>query len=349
MTDRFAVKPCTRRVFLIRIPLLLLPFLFLSSSSCDKQGAKPTVVLYTSVDEPVARPILDLFTQRTGIVVQLQTDAEKNKSVGLARRVEAERGDPRADVWWGNEVFHTINLAAEGLLEPYDPPSAKDVPPLFKPAGNLWTGNALRARVIAVNMPMAGVKGLVPHHSITDLTHPNLKGKIAMAHPAAGTTSGHIAALYVVWGPDKARQFLRDLRANGVALVGGNSVVAEMVGNGTYWAGLTDNDDVYAARQNDGNVSAVLPDQGGFGTLTIPTTIALVRGARHPAEAKRLIDFLCSQEVEEALISRKFAAYTVRSAEGPNGIVPMKVDYGDVAKVMKQASEEAVKILEGRE
>jgi iron(III) transport system substrate-binding protein len=179
-----------------------------------------------------------------------------------------------------------------------------------------------------------------------------------MAHPSAGTTSGHVAALYVAWGPDKARQYLRDLRANRVALVGGNSVVAEMVANGTYWAGLTDNDDVYAAQQNDGNVSFVLPDQSSLGTplpdqdslgtLTIPTTIALVRGAKHPAEAKRLIDFLCSQEVEEALIARKFAAYTVRGNEGPNGIVPMKVDYGEVAKVMKQASEEAVEILEGR-
>src|SRR4051794_33684368 len=126
MTDRFAVKTDERRASLI--PLLLLALLFPSLTSCDKKQANPpTVVLYTSVDEPVARPILDLFTKRTGIVVQLQTDAEKNKSVGLARRVEAERGDPRADVWWGNEVFHTINLAAGGLLEPYDPPTAKDV------------------------------------------------------------------------------------------------------------------------------------------------------------------------------------------------------------------------------
>src|SRR4051794_28273180 len=345
MTDRSAVKPDARRVSLVF--LLLLPALLLALGSCDK-AAKPTVVLYTSVDEPIVRPILDRFTHKTGIVVKLQTDAEKNKSVGLARRVEAERDDPRADVWWGNEVFHTINLAAEGVLEPYDPPTAKDVPPLFKPAGNLWTGTALRARVIVVNTPMAGVKGLVPHHSITDLTHPALKGKIAMAHPSAGTTSGHIAALYVIWGPDKARQFLHELRGNGVALLGGNSVVAEMVGNGTYWAGLTDNDDVYAAQQNDGNVSAVLPDQDGIGTLTIPTTIALVRGAKHPAEARKLIDFLCSKEVEEDLITRKFAAYTVRGAEGPTGIVPMKVDYGEVAKIMKQASEEAVEILEGR-
>ncbi len=329
--------------------LLLLAIPFIGLGSCRKQqGGQAVVVLYTSVDEPVVRPLLERFTKRTGIVVRLQTDAEKNKSVGLARRVEAERDDPRADVWWGNEVFHTINLANGGLLEPYDPPTAGDVPPLFKPAGNLWTGNGLRARVIAVNTPQTGVQPLIPKRSITDLTSPKLKGKIAMAHPSAGTTSGHVAALYVLWGPEKARQYLHDLKANGVALLGGNSVVAEMVGNGTYWAGLTDNDDVYAAQQNDGQVNAVLPDQDGLGTLTVPTTVALVRGAKHPADARRLIDFLCSQEVEEELIARKFAAYTVRGSEGPTGIVPMKVDYGEVAKVMKQASEEAVAILEGR-
>jgi iron(III) transport system substrate-binding protein len=315
----------------------------LGLGSCKQESAQVTLVLYTSVDEPLARPILDRFTKRTGIAVDLQADAEKNKSVGLARRLEAERDHPRADVWWGNEVFHTINLAAGGLLEPYDPPTAKDVPPLFKDPGGLWTGNALRARVIAV-----GGDGVLPNRSILDLANPRLKHRIAMAHPSAGTTSGHVAALYVLWGPDRARQFFRDLKANGMKLVGGNSVVAEAVGRGTFQAGLTDNDDVAAASREGGKLSLVLPDQDGIGTLTIPTTVALVRGSKHAGEARQLVDFLCSREVEDELIRLQFAAYTVRGGAGASAIVPMKVDYREVAKVLKQASEEAVEILEGR-
>src|SRR4051794_34987883 len=86
------------------------------------------LTLYTSVDEPVARPIVREFQKNTGIEVRLVTDAEATKSIGLAERVRAEKSNPQADVFWGNEPFHTINLAGEGLLQPCDTPSAKDVP-----------------------------------------------------------------------------------------------------------------------------------------------------------------------------------------------------------------------------
>ncbi len=64
---------------------------------------------------------------------------------------------------------------------------------------------------------------------------------------------------------------------------------------------------------------------------------------------KQLIDYLLSPEVEQQLIANKFARYSVRpGAPGDAAIKPMNVDYRAVAKVLKQASEEAVEILEGR-
>src|SRR5438876_3480856 len=108
------------------------------------------VVLYTSVDEPVARPVIQAFEKQTGIHVILQTDSEATKSVGLAERLRAEKANPQADVWWSNEPFHTINLAKEGVLAEYDSPAAKDVPQRFKDANHHWASSGLRARVLAV-------------------------------------------------------------------------------------------------------------------------------------------------------------------------------------------------------
>ena len=311
-------------------------------------AAAGTVVLYTSVDEPYARPIVSTFTERTGITVILRTDAERNKSVGLATRLEAERENPKADVWWGNEVFHTINLAQAGVLEPYASPAGSDVPALFKDPDGRWTGSGLRARVVARTTAGEGASAVKDVDSLRDLLDPTLKGRVAMAHPSAGTTTGHVAALYVLWGRDEARKFLRDLRANDVKLLGGNSVVAEKVADGTVWAGLTDNDDVESATKQGGRLEAVLPDQSGEGTLTIPTTVALVKGSPHPDAAKKLIDYLLSAEVEQKLIDVGFARYSVRAAEGESSMKPMNVDYREVAKVLKQAAQEATDILEGR-
>src|SRR5688572_31906983 len=84
---------------------------FLLGCNRDAPAAAQRVVVYTSVDQPVAEPILREFEKRTGIKVDVQTDTEATKSAGLAARLQAEKANPQADVWWGNEIFHTINLA----------------------------------------------------------------------------------------------------------------------------------------------------------------------------------------------------------------------------------------------
>ena len=332
------------------VAVILLSFL-LAVCGCDRSGpGGESVVVYTSVDDPVARPILQEFTRRTGVRVDIRTDTEANKSAGLAARLEAEKSNPRCDVWWGNEVFRTIRLAGAGVLAAYDSPSAKDIPPLFKDPEYRWAGAGLRVRVIGIHegkdAPAGGAVSWLPNGSIEDLTRPELKGRVAMANPRAGTTSGHVAAMYVLWGDAKAAAFFRGLRDNGVKVVGGNGDVAAEVSKGTVWVGLTDNDDVDNVSRDGGSIRAVLPDQKTFGTLTIPCTVALVAGSKHSESAKKLVDYLLSAEVEKRLVDAKFASATVRGGAGE--LRAMQVDYRDVAKVLDRAANEAHAILTGQ-
>jgi iron(III) transport system substrate-binding protein len=290
----------------------------------------------------VAGPILKGFEERTGIHVIVKTDTEATKSVGLAETLMAEKGNPRADVWWGNEVFHTIRLADAGALAPYEPAGAKDLPARFRDPQGRWFAAGLRVRVIAVNPGVVGdassVKGL------QDLADARFKDKLAICDPALGTAGGHVAALYVLWGEDKARAYFRALRANGVKLVGGNSVVADEVGKGSLAIGLTDNDDVAAAQRAGGSIKAVLPDQDSLGTLAIPTTVGLVAGAERPDAAKKLIDYLTSAEVEQKLIDAHYAIATARGG-GVGSVKTMDVNYAAVARALPAAVKDARAIL----
>jgi len=308
---------------------------------CDRRNTPTaTVVLYSSIDQPYLAPLAQEFEQRTGIHVVLQTDTEATKSVGLAERLRAEKDHPQADVWWSNEPFHTIALAREGVLAKYDSPSAASIPAPYKDAGQTWAGCGLRARVLAVHNDDDAST------SLQDLLKARYRGKVAIARPTAGTTAGHIAALSVLWGDERASEFLRKLKENDVKLLGGNGPVAEAVGRGTVLIGLTDNDDVESARREGGSVSAIMPDQRGEGTLMIPTTVGLIAGAPHPDAAKKLIDYLLSSEVEAKLMRANFAGWSVREQGGPTA---MKVDYGRVAEMMPQVVRTATNILEGRE
>lgn len=330
--------------FIKRCFSLLLAASLVSSISCDNsKSASPTVTLYTSVDEPVARPILAEFEKSTGIHVNLVPDTEASKTAGLADRLEAERGNPQAEVWWSNEPFHTIQLAESGVLTEYDSPAATAIPAMYKDAKHRWAGTALRMRVLAVRPDMARkITG------IEDLAKPELRGKIGMSRPGIGTVGGHVAALYVLWRDEKADRFFQALHRNGLQLVGGNSVVADTVGHGQFMAGLTDNDDCENALREGGKLNEVIPDQAadGIGTLAIPCTVGLVANAKHTEAAKKLIDFLLSKSVEDQLTAAHFSRYSV-FVDSP-GIRFMKLDYVQAARAMPKAIARAAKILEDR-
>ena len=335
-------------VFHFSFAFLLIAVFLLPGCSDSSSSAPQPLVLYTSVDEPYVRPILAEFESRTGIRVIVQTDTEATKSAGLAARLEAERDKPRADVWWGNEVFHTIRLADAGVLAAYESPAAKDVPAKFKDAQHRWAGNGLRARVIveAVTPGADEVELYGFPTSLQQLLEPRYKGKVGIARPTAGTTGGHVAALYVLWGRDRFVDYFTKLRANDVKLLGGNGPVAEAVGRGELLIGLTDNDDANAVQRNNGRLVPSVPDPHTIGTLAIPTTVALVAGARDPGSAKKLVDYLLSPEVERKLIEAEFAGWSVRA---PGDFRAMEVDYHAAAQALPEAVKTAMTILEGRQ
>jgi len=313
--------------------------LFLTGCGRDPDS----LTIYTSVDQPVAEPILKAFEQKTGIKVIARYDTEANKSVGLAERLRAEKDHPQCDVWWGNEIFLTINLATDGVLASYDSQSAADIPAKFKDAQHRWAASGMRVRVLAIP---AIIDGLEPPRNLEDLAKRIYKNQIAMARPVSGTTTGHVAALYTIWGEAKADTFFKDLRANNIKLVGGNSMVVEGLKSGQFLAGLTDNDDAEAAGFT---INGQLPDQqpSGLGTLAIPCTVAQVAGSPHADAAHKLIDYLLSKEVEQQLIAAKFVKFSVRA--GPGEIRTMDVDYAKAAAILPQVTRRATAILEGRE
>lgn len=265
---------------------------------CAREKA-PAVVVYTALDEMYSQPILAAFTEQTGIRVLPVYDTEASKTTGMVSRLIAERDRPRADVFWNNETAQTIILKNKGILEAYHSPSAESIPDTFKDPEGFWTGFAARGRVIIYNTDL--VKE--PPSSIRDLLKPEWAGRAAIANPLFGTTATHAAALFAAWGDNEAKAFFQGLKDNQIAILAGNATVRDHVASGEYAWGLTDTDDANGAVEDGRPAKWVYPDQGpdGLGTLVIPNTVALVKGAPHPDAAQKLIDYLLSPQVEEAL------------------------------------------------
>jgi iron(III) transport system substrate-binding protein len=264
-------------------------------SGCEPR--KPTVVVYTSLDEPYARPILEAFERESGVRVRTVYDTEANKSRGLAQRILAEKARPQADVFWSSEVIQMLSLKKGGALEAYRSHSAEGLPERYKDPEGFWTGFAGRFRVIVYN----GRRVKTPPQSLLDLTHPQWRGEVAMANPLFGTTMTEAATLFQVLGTERARHYYRARKANRTQIVDGNSVAAEATARGDASLGQTDTDDAFIRSGDKRALGIVFPDQKGMGALLIPNTAAVVKNGPHPAEAKRFLDYLLRPETELAL------------------------------------------------
>lgn len=308
------------------------------SGACNRTPER-TIVVYTSVDEIFARPIVEDFERRTGTKVILVPDTEETKSTGIVNRLIAEKARPKADVFWSGDPMRAEVLDVEGVAARFRPNAAKDLPHEYSDDDDHWTGFSARARVIVWN------KNLCPENerptSIRDFAAPRFKNRAAIANPLFGTTAMHAAALYLALGDAEAQRLFDAMLANGVKILASNGDVKSRVAAGDFAIGLTDTDDAYGALLDHRPIGVVFPDQedGGLGTPIIPNAAVLIAGGPNGDLARTFIEDLVGKEAEAALARSEAAQFPLRpGVEGPAAFPPftklraMRCDYSRLAQ-----------------
>jgi iron(III) transport system substrate-binding protein len=298
------------------------------------------VVVYTSVDQPFSEPIFKAFEAQSRVSVRAVFDTEETKSTGVLNRLIAEGARPQADVFWSGDPVRPFLLMNRGMVEPYISPNASGIPAGWKAQDGSWTGFAARARVLLVNKSRVAADGMP--RSIRALADGRYKAQTAIANPLYGTTTIHVAALFAVWGEDRARAFMKELKDAEVRVASSNGEVKRLVSEGEVAFGLTDTDDANEALKDGAPVEVIYPDQDDLGTLVMPTTAALIKGRPHAEAGQALIDYLLSPEVE-AKMAESAAHMPLRAGVEAKGAVrslgavrAMQVDYAKVAAEMER-------------
>jgi iron(III) transport system substrate-binding protein len=307
----------------------------------------PDLVVYVVMDQIHSEDIIRRFEEETGLDVRAEYDVESNKTIGMVARLRAEASAPRCDVFWNNEPAHTMALAEEGLFEVYRSPNAADIPAHFKDPEGRWTGFAARARCLIINTELTPADQRPDE--LFDLVDPAFAGTGAFVRPLTGSTLTHMAVLYTLLGPERAREFAAELvelnAADKLDLPAGNGPLMTQVGLGEIAWGWTDTDDFNVGLQKGYPVERVFADQGpdAMGTLVFPNTVSQVANGPNPENAKRFIDFMLSHEVERLLAEADSAQIPTRdSIPRPetvasfDGVRVMQVDWVEVAAVLDE-------------
>lgn len=307
---------------------------------CSKKTNE--VVVYTSVDQVFAEPVLQMFEKKTGIKVKAIFDTEETKSTGVLNRLIAEKNNPQCDVFWGNDPIRNIILKNKMITTQYFPEAASDIDNYFKDSNGQWIGFSSRVRVIIYNTNL--IRPEEAPRSIYEYLNSKWKGKCAIANPLFGTTSFHIAALFTELGDDKANKFLKGLKQNDVLIATSNGDVKKRVADGEVLFGLVDNDDAITAMREGKPVGMIYPDQDSLGILIVPNALSLIKNSPNQENGKKLLNYLLSSEVEKQLavfaaqipmLKSNIRIPEMSNIESISDLRSMKIDYEKVAKKLE--------------
>ena len=258
-------------------------------------------------------------------------------------RVRSEAANPQADVWFGGPQTIFVRGAGEGLLEPYRPTWADAVPEVSRNPQDLFFGAYRTAPVLVYNS--AAVKREEAPADWDALLDPRWKGKILIRDPLASGTMrtlyGMILARSVreTGSPERGWEWLRRLDVQTKEYVQNPALLMEKLnrreGLITVWE-LTDM--LWQAKRG-----APLGYRfAASGVPVIDDSIGLVKGATHPEEAKKFIEYVGSIEGQE-LAARDAFRLPARTDLPPERLpqwaqevlaemVPAEVDWDLIAK-----------------
>ncbi len=283
-----------------------------SADGADLAGE--SITLYSGRDEELIQPIVDDFSEATGIEVEVRY----GDSAEMGAQLLEEGGDTPADVFYSQEVGAVGVLAEADLLAELPQDVIDLVDERFQPGeGHEWVGVTGRSRVIVYNPEL-----IDPPAGVEELTDPKYQGKVAIVPENAGFQA-FITGFRVSQGEEAARAWLEGLLANDpITDIESNGDVLEAVNNGDVPIGLINH--YYWARderQPDGlTAELVFPEGDDPGGLVNATAAAVTKGAADDPAALALIEYLLSEEGQTAFVEETFEYPVVDGIDDPAGV-----------------------------
>ena len=136
--------------FVLRTRRLLLTLACLLAvwAHADVLSAADKLIVYSGRAERLIKPVLDEFTAKTGV----QVDLLSSGTTELVNRLKAEADRTPADVFLTNDAGSLEQARAAGILRPLNMREVdRAIPPQFRAPDNAWIGLSGRFWIIVYN------------------------------------------------------------------------------------------------------------------------------------------------------------------------------------------------------
>lgn len=247
------------------------------------------VVWYTSTPLEAAQKIARLFTEETGIKVELFRSGGSAVISRFAQEIGA--GRIAVDVLTTSDPAASAQFARRGIFAPFKPRNFDKIPAAAKDADGLYVAQRLNMlcmfaredKVAAADLPKAW----------TDLTDRKYAGKMVMPDPS------FTALQLMVVGTLSQKygwSFYEKLRTNDTMIVQGHQQVSDVLKRGERLIAAEGLDSyAYDDRKAGHKIATLYPTDG---TFAVPSPTAIVKGSPNPNAARAFAEFMIGDKVQ---------------------------------------------------
>lgn len=265
-------------------------------------SAAAEVNIYSARKEALIKPVLEKFTKETGIEVNLLT----GNADALLARLNSEGKNTPADLFLTVDAGALHRAVESDAFQPINSEVVSQaVPSHFRSADNLWVGLSLRARPIFYSPERVDPAELESYLSLAD---DKWDDRICIRSSNNLYNQSLVAALIEHHGIEKTEKWAEGFVENFArSPVGGDRDQIKGIAFGicdvaianTYYFGHMLNSDNADERAAAKKVDIFWPAQDKQGTHVNVSGIGITKYAKNVDEAKKLIQYLVSEEAQE--------------------------------------------------
>ena len=253
------------------------------------------LVVYSSRQDHLIKPVFEMYTEKTGVKINFITDRE----APLMARLRAEGADTPADMFMTVDAGNLWQAEEQGLFQPVQSEVIEgNIPQHLRSSNNMWTGLSLRARTIAYSTERVKPEELSTYEALAD---EQWKGRVCLRTSKKVYNQSLVATMLESIGEEKTTEVIQGWLANlATPVFADDTALLQAIDAGQCDVGIVNS--YYFGRlhnaQPDVKVKLFWPNQEDRGVHVNISGAGVTRHAKHPEEATRLLEWMTTEEAQ---------------------------------------------------
>lgn len=273
---------------------LAMAFVLAAPLGVNTASAATELLVYTAVEADELSKFKNAF-EKDNPDIEIKWVRDSTGIMGA--KLEAEKGNPQADIVWGMAATVLLKLLKDDYFQPYAPKGVDTLNAKYVDLKNdppLWVGQRAYVASVCYNTVEAKKHGLPKPTSWKDLTKPVYKGYVIMPNPASsGTGFLDVSSWIQMWGEDDAWKFMDGLHENIARYTHSGSKPCKLAAAGEIPIGISFAYRVVKSKGEGAPLDIVIPSEGIGWEVE---AFAIVKNTDKLEAARRLADWTISRK-----------------------------------------------------